>query len=181
MAVSTTRARKAATAKTAVNDTTETEQVTTETEQVTTEAESASAEATATTETTEGALVAEVGPKAPDAAPLEPPTVHEAPKPPADPGYVSPTEVIPDDLAEVILDDATKEPPADVDAVFQPLTPYGSTLICTVRLVERTFLGPHRNPVERLLQPKGAHVSESVAARIRERLDAQAAKTVAEQ
>lgn len=173
MAVSTTRARKAATAKTAVNDTTETEQVTTE-------AESASAEA-ATTETTEGALVAEVGPKAPDAAPLEPPTVHEAPKPPADPGYVSPTEVIPDDLAEVILDDATKEPPADVDAVFQPLTPYGSTLICTVRLVERTFLGPHRNPVERLLQPKGAHVSESVAARIRERLDSQAAKTVAEQ
>ncbi|WP_371605088.1 hypothetical protein OG345_41820 (plasmid) [Streptomyces sp. NBC_01220] len=169
MAVSTTRTRKAAaTAKS------------TDTEQITTAAEAASAEAP-NTETTEGTPGAEVGPKTPDAAPLEPPTIHEAPAPPADPGYVSPTEVIPDDLAEVILDDATKEPPADVDAVFQPLTPYGSTLICTVRLVERTFLGPHRNPVERLLQPKGAHVSESVAARIRERLDAQAAKTVTEQ
>lgn len=117
---------------------------------------------------------AEISPKAPDVAPLEPPAVHEAPEPPAEPGYVSPTEVIPDDIAEVILDDATKEPPADIDAVFQPVTPYGSTLRCTVRLVERTYVGPHRNPIERLLQPKGAHVSESIAARIRERLVAQA-------
>ncbi|WP_328736539.1 hypothetical protein [Streptomyces bobili] len=117
------------------------------------------------------------GAPAPDAAPLEPPTVHEAPEPPAEPGYVSPTEVIPDDIAEVILDDATKQPPADVDAVFQPVTPYGSTLRCTIRLIERTYVGPHRNPIERLLQPKGAHVSESVAARIHERLVAQATAT----
>ncbi|MFF0698447.1 hypothetical protein ACFYU4_38155 [Streptomyces tendae] len=139
-----------------------------------------------TTETTEGdpgteentaAADADAGPKAPDAAPLEPPTntVHAAPDGPAEPGYVSPTEVIPDNIAEVILDDATKKPPADVAAVFQPVTPYGSTLVCTVRLVERTVIGPHASPVERLLQPKGAHVSESVAARIRERLEAQAA------
>jgi hypothetical protein len=120
---------------------------------------------------------AETMPKAPDVAPLEPPTVHEAPEPPAEPGYVSPTEVIPDDIAEVILDDATKQPPADVDAVFQPVTPYGSTLRCTIRLIERTYVGPHRNPIERLLQPKGAHVSESVAARIHERLVAQDAAT----
>ncbi|MFG2408753.1 hypothetical protein ACGFR8_31305 [Streptomyces brevispora] len=163
MAVNTTRPRKAATAKTAANDTTETAQVTTELENASTEA--------TTTEATEA------GPKAPDAAPLEPPTVHETPAPPAAPGYASPTDVIPDDLAEVILDDATKQPPTDTDAVFLRVTPYGSTLICTVRLIERTFLGPHRNPVERLLQPKGAHVSESVAARIRERLVAQAATT----
>ncbi|MDH6628653.1 hypothetical protein M2271_006486 [Streptomyces sp. LBL] len=136
----------------------------------------------ATEETTTAAAAEETpatesGPKAPDAAPLEPPTVHEAPKPPTEPGYVSPTEVIPDDIAEVILDDATKQPPADVDAVFQPVTPYGSTLRCTIRLIERTYVGPHRNPIERLLQPKGAHVSESVAARIHERLVAQAAAT----
>ncbi|MER6109377.1 hypothetical protein [Streptomyces hirsutus] len=112
---------------------------------------------------------------APEAAPLEPPAVHEAPEPPAEPSYLSPTEVIPDEIAEVILDDATKKPPANVDAVFQPVTPYGSTLVCTVRLIERTHVGPHRNPIERLLQPKGAQVSESVAARIRERLVAQAA------
>lgn len=125
-------------------------------------------------ETTE----ADSTPAAPDVAPLEPPHVNEAPEPPAPPLYATPTEVIPDDenLSDVILDDATGQPPADVDAVFVPLTPFGSTLQCTVRLVERTFLGPHSNPVTRLLQPRGAVVSESIAARIRERLVAQAAR-----
>ncbi|MFF8789224.1 hypothetical protein [Streptomyces sp. NPDC015125] len=149
------------------------------------EAEQTTAEPTgapATEETTSPAAaektpMIEASPKAPDVAPLEPPTVHEAPEAPAEPGYVSPTEVIPDDIAEIILDDSTKQPPADIDAVFQPVTPYGSTLRCTVRLVERTYVGPHRNPIERLLQPKGAHVSESIAARIRERLVAQADAT----
>ncbi|MDH6449668.1 hypothetical protein M2155_002076 [Streptomyces sp. SAI-119] len=122
----------------------------------------------------------ETSPQAPDVAPLEPPAVHEAPEPPAEPGYVSPTEVIPDDIAEVILDDATKQPPADIDAVFQPVTPHGSAFRCTVRLIERTYVGPHSNPIERLLQPKGAHVSESIAARIRERLVAQADATSTE-
>jgi hypothetical protein len=147
------------------------------------EAEQTTAEPAGDPATEEAAAAAEESPaadtstKTPDVAPLEPPAVHEAPEPPAEPGYVSPTEVIPDDIAEVILDDATKEPPADIDAVFQPVTPYGSTLRCTVRLVERTYVGPHRNPIERLLQPKGAHVSESIAARIRERLVAQADAT----
>ncbi|MFD3514906.1 hypothetical protein [Streptomyces sp. NPDC058657] len=118
-------------------------------------------------------------PTAPEAAPLEPPHVDEAPEPPAPSPYVTPTEVIPDDanLSDVILDDATGEPPTDIDRVFVPLTPFGSTLQCTVRLVERTFLGPHHSPVTRLLQPKGAVVSESIAARIRERLTAGAATT----
>ncbi|MER5301309.1 hypothetical protein ABT039_17805 [Streptomyces lasiicapitis] len=116
---------------------------------------------------------------APDSAPLEPPHVDEAPEPPAPSPYVTPTEVIPDEenLSDVILDDVTGQPPTDVDTVFVPLTPFGSTLQCTVRLVERTFLGPHRNPVTRLLQPKGAVVSEGIAARIRDRLTAQAART----
>ncbi|MEV0444629.1 hypothetical protein AB0I84_04410 [Streptomyces spectabilis] len=129
--------------------------------------------------TSEAATEANSAPAAPDAAPLEPPHVDEAPEPPAPSPYVTPTEVIPDEenLSDVILDDATGQPPADVDTVFVPLTPFGSTLQCTVRLVERTFLGPHRNPVTRLLQPKGAVVSEGIAARIRERLDAQAART----
>ncbi|MBT2395245.1 hypothetical protein [Streptomyces sp. ISL-100] len=119
------------------------------------------------------------GPTAPEAAPLEPPHVDDAPEPPAAPLYVTPTEVIPDEenLADVILDDATGQPPANLDEVFVPLTPFGSTLQCTVRLIERTFLGPHHSPVTRLLQPKGAVVSENIAARIRERLDAQAART----
>ncbi|MFP3990998.1 hypothetical protein U9R90_26730 [Streptomyces sp. E11-3] len=118
-------------------------------------------------------------PAAPDAAPLEPPHIDAAPEPPAQSPYVTPTEVVPDEasLSDVILDDATGEPPADADAVFVPLTPFGSTLHCTVRLVERTFLGPHRNPVTRLLQPRGAVVSAQIAARIRERLVAQATRT----
>ncbi|MFG2795752.1 hypothetical protein [Streptomyces pseudovenezuelae] len=146
-----------------------------ETEQTAAEPAGAPAVEEATTAAAaEETTATEASPKAPDVAPLEPPAVHEAPEPPAEPGYVSPTEVIPDDIAEVILDDATKEPPADIDAVFQPVTPHGSAFRCTVRLIERTYVGPHSNPIERLLQPKGAHVSESIAARIRERLVAQA-------
>ncbi|MFI1012662.1 hypothetical protein [Streptomyces sp. NPDC020965] len=116
---------------------------------------------------------------APESAPLEPPHADAAPEAPVQSPYVTPTEVIPDaeNLADIILDDATGKPPADIDAVFVPLTEYGSTLQCTVRLVERTFLGPHRNPITRLLQPQGATLSESIAARIRERLVAQAART----
>ena len=142
----------------------------------------ASEDATTAAAAEESAPAADSGPKAPDAAPLEPPAVQEPPAAPEAPVYATPTEVIPDDenLAEVIVDDATKEPPADVDSVFVPLTPYGSTLVCTVRLVEKTFLGPHRNPVHRLLQPAGAHVSEGVAARIRERLEAQAERLAAQ-
>ncbi|MFE1206324.1 hypothetical protein ACFW5V_32075 [Streptomyces sp. NPDC058762] len=142
----------------------------------------AAAAAAETPDTEEQAPAEDSTPKAPDAAPLEPPTVQEPPQAPAAPSYATPTEVIPDDanLSEVIVDDATKQPPTDVAAVFQPLTEYGSVLVCTVRLVERTFLGPHRNPVHRLLQPAGAHVSESVAARIRERLEAQAERLAAQ-
>ncbi|WP_328491168.1 hypothetical protein [Streptomyces zaomyceticus] len=118
---------------------------------------------------------------APDAAPLEPPAVQEPPAAPEPAPFATPTEVIPDDenLAEVIIDDATQEPPADVDNVFVPLTDYSSVLVCTVRLVEKTFLGPHHTPVHRLLQPQGAHVSEGVAKRILERLQAQAARQAA--
>ncbi|MGX1268090.1 hypothetical protein [Streptomyces phaeoluteigriseus] len=130
----------------------------------------------------EETIPADSGAKAPEAAPLEPPAVQAPPAAPAAPVYATPTEVIPDEenLAEVIIDDATKQPPADIDSVFVPLTEYGSVLVCTVRLVEKTFLGLHSNAVHRLLQPAGAHVSEGVAARIRERLQHQAARTAAE-
>ncbi|NGO67897.1 hypothetical protein [Streptomyces boncukensis] len=119
----------------------------------------------------------------PDAAPLEPPHIEAAPESPEPSPYATSTEVIPDNdhLADVILDDATGLPPADPEAVFAQLTPFGSSLTCTVRLVERTFLGPHRNPVTRLLQPQGAVVSEQIAARIRERLVAQATRSTSEQ
>jgi hypothetical protein len=175
-ASTTTRTRKTSATKTTADD------VSAEADQTTAKPAGDTIEEATTAAAAEETPAAEASPKAPDVAPLEPPTVDAAPEPPAEPGYVSPTEVIPDEdnLSDVILDDATKQPPADVEAVFQPVTPYGSTLMCTVRLIERTFLGPHRSPVERLLQPKGAHVSESVAARIRERLVAQAAANSAE-
>ncbi|SEE84289.1 hypothetical protein SAMN05216483_6749 [Streptomyces sp. 2131.1] len=176
----TTRTRKTAAAKTA-----EASDATTEAaESASTAAadESATEAATAATVEESETAPADSAAKAPEAAPLEPPAVQEAPEAPAAPVYATPTEVIPDEenLAEVIIDDTTKEPPADVDSVFVPLTEYGSVLVCTVRLVEKTFLGPHRNPVHRLLQPAGAHVSESVAARIRERLQDQAARLAAQ-
>jgi hypothetical protein len=168
----TTRTRKTATAKT------------TETADTTTEAAepAAAAEAEETVPVVEEAALADSAAKAPEAAPLEPPAVQEPPAAPAAPVYATPTEVIPDEanLAEVIVDDATKQPPADVDSVFVPLTEYGSVLVCTMRLVEETFLGPHHTPVHRLLQPAGAHVSEGVAARIKERLRDQAARIAAQ-
>jgi hypothetical protein len=173
----TTRTRKTAAAKPAAADSTTEATAAAETQ---TE-EAAPAEDTTTTPAEEP-TPDDSTPKAPDAAPLEPPAVQEPPAAPEAPAFASPTEVIPDEenLAEVIIDDATKQPPADVDSVFVKLTPHGSVLICTVRLVEQTFLGPHRSPVHRLLQPAGAHVSESVAARIRERLEAQAARIAAQ-
>ncbi|MFD9190413.1 hypothetical protein ACFWCA_19545 [Streptomyces phaeochromogenes] len=179
--MATTRARKTAAPKSA-----DAEAATQASTEATTEtpADTAAGTATPAEEDTPAVVIdttapaTDSTPKAPEAAPLEPPPVIEPPAAPAMPVYASPTEVIPDEhnLAEVIIDDATKEAPADVDAVFVPVTPYGSTLVCTVRLVERTFLGPHRNPVHRLLQPAGAQLSESVAARIRERLQEQAAR-----
>ncbi|MFJ2225537.1 hypothetical protein ACIOFY_36545 [Streptomyces anulatus] len=161
-----------------------TRKTTAKTEQADTAAPAAEeAEPTENTAPAPAAEEASSTPKAPEAAPLEPPTVEDAPEPPAEPAYATPTEVIPDEanLADVILDDVTKEPPADPEAVFEPLTTYGSTLVCKVRLIEQTHIGPHRNPIHRLLQPAGAHVSEGVAARILERLRAQSAAADSEQ
>ncbi|MFI1532049.1 hypothetical protein [Streptomyces griseus] len=140
----------------------------------------AAAEETSPAESSTPAAAAEhtsSAPQAPEAAPLEPPTVEEAPEPPAAPTWATPNEVIPDEanLADVILDDVTKEPPADPEQVFQRMTAYGHTYVCTVRLIEVTHIGPHSNPIHRLLQPAGAHVSGGIAARILERLRAQAA------
>jgi hypothetical protein len=183
----TTRTRKTAAAKPAeaTDSTTEAAETTASTAAEETAAAGDSGATAATEETTpavqETPPAADSTPKAPEAAPLEPPPIQEPPAAPEAPVYATPTEVIPDEenLAEVIVDDATKEPPADVDSVFVPLTPYGSTLVCTVRLVEKTFLGPHRNPIHRLLQPAGAQVSEGVAARIKQRLQDQAARLAA--
>ena len=113
--------------------------------------------------------------QSPDAAPLEAPAPAEEPAPEPSP-YSSPVEAIPDDdnLSEVILDDETKKAPKDIDAVFEPVTEHGTALRCTMRLVERTFLGPHASPVERLLLPLGAEVSPQVADRIRSQLEEQA-------
>ncbi|MFJ4084878.1 hypothetical protein ACIP2Z_38795 [Streptomyces iakyrus] len=179
----TTRTRKTAAAKTAEASDTTTETAESATTAAADESAPAAEATTAAAAEETAPVVEEAAPAdsaatAPEAAPLEPPAVQEPPAAPAAPVYATPTEVIPDEenLAEVIIDDATKEPPADVDSVFVPLTEYGSVLVCTVRLVEKTFLGPHRNAVHRLLQPAGAHVSEGVAARIRERLRDQAAR-----
>ncbi|MET8696960.1 hypothetical protein ABZV65_30970 [Streptomyces bauhiniae] len=177
MAASTTRApRKTAAAKAAVaaSAAEETQQVTdTGAQAAVEEAAGPDGSAAESTAPVDEAVVE--SPKAPDAAPLEPPAAPEEPEP-EERTYVFSTEAIPDapHLVEVILDDATKEPPADVDAVFQPDEPYGVEMVCQLRLVERAFLGPHSNPIERLLMPEGARVSPHVAARVLDRLRAQA-------
>ncbi|MFF4188097.1 hypothetical protein ACFYZ9_33375 [Streptomyces sp. NPDC001691] len=113
------------------------------------------------------------GPKQPDVAPLEPPAQRE-PEPDAEP-IRNPQQIIPEGLDGSIVDDATGKPPAEIDTVFEAVTPYGNALRCTVRLVEHVGLGTYRTPTTRLLVPAGAELDPVNAQRIVTRLRAQAA------
>ncbi|MFD0353018.1 hypothetical protein ACFVHW_04600 [Streptomyces sp. NPDC127110] len=106
--------------------------------------------------------------KTPDVAPLEPPAEPE-PIPERDP-LTTAQQLLPAELGDRIVDDATGLPPADPDAVFVPVQPHGSTLRCTVRLVEHVGLGTYRTPTMRLLVPVGAELKRGQAARVLARL-----------
>ncbi len=123
-------------------------------------------------ESTENKAIAdETESKVPEVAPLEPPAKEE---PAASPEAIrGPQELIPAELSEYIADDATGRPPADPDAVFVPVNPYGSSLRSTVRLVERVGLGIYRTPTTRLLVPAGAELTRAAAERIIARLHQQ--------
>ncbi|WP_330335720.1 hypothetical protein OHS33_38730 (plasmid) [Streptomyces sp. NBC_00536] len=117
------------------------------------------------------AVSVEVETKTPIVAPLEPPAEPE-PVPERDP-LTTAQQLLPAELGDRIVDDATGLPPADPDSVFVPVMPHGSTLRCTVRLVEHVGLGTYRTPTTRLLVPIGAELKRGQVARVVARLHEQ--------
>ncbi|MER7759463.1 hypothetical protein [Streptomyces sp. NPDC097619] len=112
--------------------------------------------------------------KLPEVAPLEPPPAPE-PLPEPDP-LTTAQQLLPAQLGDRIVDDATGEPPPDPDTVFVPVLPHGNTLRCSVRLIEHVGLGPYRSPITRLLVPIGAELKRGQAARVVARLHEQLAQ-----
>ncbi|MGA5411569.1 hypothetical protein ACPCSC_30480 [Streptomyces lavendulocolor] len=109
--------------------------------------------------------------KAPDVAPLEPPA---EPEPIPEPEFLTTAQqLLPATIGNVV-DEATGEPPADPDAVFVPVPPYGTTFRCTARLIEHVGMGAYDTPATRLLVPVGAQLKrqqmEKVVARLRAQL-----------
>ncbi|MFD4933414.1 hypothetical protein [Streptomyces virginiae] len=114
------------------------------------------------------AVSAAVETKTPIVAPLEPPAEPE-PVPERDP-LTTAQQLLPAELGDRIVDDATGLPPTDPDGVFVPVMPHGGTVRCTVRLVEHVGLGIYRSPTVRLLVPIGAELKRGQAARVVARL-----------
>jgi hypothetical protein len=110
--------------------------------------------------------------KAPDVAPLE------APAPPAEPTEpekpIGPDGLVPAQLGDVIVDEATGQAPTNPDDVFEVLPPYGYLYRSRVRLVEHVGMGAYNTPTTRLLVPVGAELkredAERIVARLREQL-----------
>jgi hypothetical protein len=121
----------------------------------------------------------ESGPQPPDVAPLEPPA---PPQRPVVETIRNAQQVLPAQLGDTIVDEATGAFPTDPDAVFVPVThaPYGNVLRCTVRLIENIGMGPYRTPSTRLLVPAGAEMPRPEADRIVTRLRAQLAAQTGE-
>lgn len=101
--------------------------------------------------------------KAPDVAPLEPPSEPE-PVPEPEP-LTTAQQLLPAKLGHLIVDEATDQAP-DPDAVFVPVQPHGSTFRCTVRLIEHVGMGAYNTPSKRLLVPVGAELRRHQAERI---------------
>jgi hypothetical protein len=110
--------------------------------------------------------------KAPDVAPLEPPPPPVEPAKPESP--VGPEGLMPAELGDRIVDEATGEPPTDPDTVFEELPPYGYMCRSLVRLVEHVGMGAYRTPTTRLLVPAGADLkredADRIVARLREQI-----------
>lgn len=110
--------------------------------------------------------------KAPDVAPLEPPAPPVEPAEPETP--VGPDGLMPAELGDRIVDEATGQAPTDPDTVFEVLPPYGYLCRSRVRLVEHVGMGAYRTPTTRLLVPVGAELkrddADRIVARLREQL-----------
>ncbi|MEU5181145.1 hypothetical protein AB0G49_13945 [Streptomyces longwoodensis] len=120
------------------------------------------------------AVLADTETKVPEVAPLEPPN---PPAPPAAPTIpVGPEGLVPAQLGDRIVDEATGEAPADPDEVFEQLPPYGYICRSRVRLVEHVGMGAYKTPTTRLLVPAGADLRREDAERIVARLHAQLGK-----
>jgi hypothetical protein len=108
--------------------------------------------------------------KAPDVAPLEPPA---GPEPIPEPEFLTTAQqLLPATIGDVV-DEATGEPPADPDAVFVPVPPYGTTFRCTARLIEHVGMGAYDTPATRLLVPVGAQLKRQQMEKVVARLHAQ--------
>ncbi|MEU0857407.1 hypothetical protein ABZ352_18485 [Streptomyces griseofuscus] len=117
------------------------------------------------------AVPADTETKTPDVAPLEPPTEPDPLPEPAP--LTTAQQLLPARLGDLIVDEATGHPPADPEGVFVTVQPYGSSVRCTVRLIEHVGMGAYNTPTTRLLVPAGAELRRDQAARIVARLRAQ--------
>lgn len=109
----------------------------------------------------------------PSATPLE------APAPPAEPEpepetHINVADALPEDMDGLIVDAYTRQPPTDLETLFQSVTAHGTDRIATARLLEHTTGSRHARPMTRLLVARGAHLSGENASRILATLRAQA-------
>ncbi|MFJ3793569.1 hypothetical protein [Kitasatospora sp. NPDC090091] len=112
----------------------------------------------------------------PAAAPLEPPT-EAAPDPLptqlTEVERVPVAEALPEVINGLIIDSDTRQPPTDLDTVFERVTPHGTTVVSTIRLVENQT-DPYGRTRTTLLTAQGAQLSTEAAQLIMQRLRDQA-------
>ncbi|MEU7228927.1 hypothetical protein [Streptomyces chrestomyceticus] len=109
--------------------------------------------------------------KTPDVAPLEPPREPEPVPEPAP--MTTAQQLLPAKLGDLIVDEATGQPPANPDGVFVAVQPRGARFRSTVRLIEHVGMGAYNTPATRLLVPAGGELSRYQADRVIARLRAQ--------
>lgn len=133
----------------------------------------------ATTPVDEPLPVVEDPTPVPSATPLEAPAEDPDVEPDPEPTAVTVANALPDDMAGLIVDAATRQPPTELANIFEPATPHGTDGICTVRLLQHTVGSRHARPMTHLLVAKGSHLDGASIARImqqlREQADARAA------
>ncbi|MER8103290.1 hypothetical protein [Kitasatospora sp. NPDC094016] len=119
--------------------------------------------------------VAEASTLVPAAAPLEPPVGPEPAVAPETgiPERVPVAEVLPETIDGLIVDSQTRRPPTDLNSLFERITPHGSTLVSTARLVENR-IDEYGRTRTTLLAAQGANLSETVVELLLQRLRDQA-------
>ncbi|HET9655450.1 MAG TPA: hypothetical protein VFP72_08855 [Kineosporiaceae bacterium] len=115
------------------------------------------------------------------AAPLAPPPVvqakngMQAPLHGAMPGTVG-LELARSRPTDLIVDAETGEPPTDLDALFETVTPQGSAVRCTRRLLQKVQMGQAGGNSTIVLMPRGRVVERIHADELLALLRAQAAQ-----